>query len=70
MSTLPGEMFILIFVSYYPLQIWPLKTCNPDISNIIMTRSFKLDQWIQDGKIILIDKLMVGGGTVFHKHII
>ena len=32
-----------------------------------MAMSFKFGQLIQDGKIILVDKLMAGG-TVFHKH--
>ena len=54
-----------IFSSYCPLQICPLKTCNPDISKIIMVaRSFTFGQRIQDGES---DKLMVGG-IVFHKH--
>ena len=49
MSGLPGEncskKVTIYIVSYCPLSIWPLKTCNPDISKIIMTRSFKFDQW-------------------------
>ena len=57
----------IFFVSYCPLQSWPLKTCIPDISKITMPMSFKFDQWIQDVEIILIGKLMVGD-TVFHRH--
>ena len=60
---------LYFLTSYCPLQIWPLKTCNPEISNIIMARSFKrFGQGIQDVEDILIDKLM-DGGTVFYKPI-
>ena len=61
-SRLAGEIKkkkLFIFSSYCPLKILPLKTCNPDISKIIMAGSFKFDQQIQDGEIILIDKLIV-----------
>ena len=68
MSRIPGGIkkivIIKLFWSYCPLQIWPLKTCNPDISKIILARSFKFVQQIQDGEF---NKLMVMG-IVFHKH--
>ena len=59
--------YTFFFSNCCPLQICPLKTCYPDISKIIMATKLKFGQRIQDGEIILIDKLMVGG-TVFHKH--
>ena len=31
-----------------PLQIWPLKTCNKDISKTITASSLKLSQLIED----------------------
>ena len=71
-SRLPDDFFLkkicyFIFSSYCSLQIWPLKTCYPDILKNIMASSLKIVQRIQDGEIIFINKLMVGG-TVFHKH--
>ena len=62
MSRLPGEIkksYVIIFklLSFVKLA---LKTCNPDISNSIMARSFQFGQRIQDGEITLIDMLMVG----------
>ena len=39
---------ILFFSNYLPLQIWPLKICIHDISKIIIARSFKLCQLIED----------------------
>ena len=56
MSRLPGEIvflkknLIIYFLSYFALQFWPLETCNQDISKIIIARSFKLGQLIQDGE--------------------
>ena len=35
-------------LSYCPLQIWPLKTCNKDISKILTASSLKLGQLIED----------------------
>ena len=34
--------------NYCPLQIWTLKISNQDISKIILARSFKLGQLIED----------------------
>ena len=39
---------ILFFSNYLPLQIWPLKICNHDISITITARSFKLGLLIGD----------------------
>ena len=39
---------ILFFSNYLPLQIWPLKICNHDISKTITARSFKFGQLIED----------------------
>ena len=39
---------ILFFSSYCPLQIWSLKTCHQDISKIIVARSFKYGQLVED----------------------
>ena len=39
---------ILKFSNYFSLQIWTLKICNHDISEIITARSFKLVQLIED----------------------
>ena len=36
------------FSNYLPLQIWTLKICHHDISKIIIARSFKLGQLIED----------------------
>ena len=43
-----SKKVILFFSNCLPLQIWTLKICNHDISNIITARSFKLDQLIED----------------------
>ena len=48
MRGLPGEFFVVVVLSYCPLQIWTLKTCNHALSKINITRSFKLDQLIED----------------------
>ena len=51
MSRLPGEKLkksYFMFSSHYPLQLWALKTCNQDISNIVIASSFKLGQFIED----------------------
>ena len=51
MSRKPGENLkksYSIFLSYCPLQIWSLKTCHQDISNIIVARSFKHGQFVED----------------------
>ena len=37
-----------IFLSYCPLQILALKTCHQDISKIIVARSFKNGQLVED----------------------
>ena len=64
MIRLPGEVFLKKL--FYFFQVIALcKFGHPDISKIILARSFKFGQQIQDGVIILINKLMVGG-TVFH----
>ena len=48
-----NERKIIIFYSnYLPLQIWTLKFCNHDISKIIIARSFKLGQLIDDDELI------------------
>ena len=47
MSKLPGES-LKKFSNYCHLQIWPLKTCNQDISKIIIANSFKLGQLTED----------------------
>ena len=39
---------ILFFLSYCPLQIWPLKTCNKDTSKNITASSLKPGQLIED----------------------
>ena len=41
---------ILFFSNYLPLQIWNLKICYHDISKIIIARSVKLSQLIEDDK--------------------
>ena len=61
-SRLPGKKVNVFFLV---IALW--KFGNPDVSKIIMASSFKFGQQIQDGEIILMDKLMVLG-TVFHKH--
>ena len=38
--------------SYCPLQIWALKTCNQDISEIIIASSFKQGQLVEDDESI------------------
>ena len=52
MSRLPGEnlnkKFFFFFSNYCPLQNWPLKICNQDISKTVIARSFKLGQLIED----------------------
>ena len=51
MCRLSGEnvkKVILFFPSYYPLQIWELKTCNQDILKIIIASSFKHSQLTDD----------------------
>ena len=71
------------FLSYCPLKIWLLKTCNQDILITIIAwsfkvsadkmmssiaRSFKLKMTLDLKKgTILMDKQIVGG-TVSHKH--
>ena len=39
---------ILYFLSYLPLQIWAIKTCNQDISKMIIASSFKHGQLVED----------------------
>ena len=39
---------VIIFSNYLPLQMWTLKICNHDISKIVIARSFKLGQLIED----------------------
>ena len=36
------------FLSYYPLRIWALETCNQAISKYIMASSFKNLQFVED----------------------
>ena len=53
MSRLIGENLkkkLFFFSSYYPLQIWNLKSCIHDISKTITARSFKFGQLIEDEK--------------------
>ena len=38
--------------SYCPLQIWALKTCNQDISEIIIASGFKQGQLVEDDESI------------------
>ena len=47
MNRLPGDFF----PSYCSLQNWPLKTCNQDISKIIIAWIFKLGQLIEVGPV-------------------
>ena len=42
------EKVIIFFSNYIPLQIWTLKICIHAISKIIIARSFKLGQLIED----------------------
>ena len=42
------EKVILFFSNYLSLQIWTLKICIHAISKIIIARSFKLGQLIED----------------------
>ena len=68
MSRLTGKTKkkkLYYFFQLLPFANRPLKTCNQDISKIIMPRSLKFGQRIQDGEIMHIDKLMVEG-TLFH----
>ena len=51
MSGLIGETLkksYFIFSSYCPLQMWPMITCNKDISKNISASSFKLGLLIED----------------------
>ena len=51
MSEFTGEAFeksYFIFSSNCPLQIWPLKNGNKDISKTITASSLKLGQLIED----------------------
>ena len=51
MSRLPGLFFLnvfLYFLSYFPIQIWALETCNQDILKIIIASAFKLGQLVDD----------------------
>ena len=41
---------ILFFTSYCPFQMWALKTCNEDISKIIIASSFEHGQLIEDNE--------------------
>ena len=54
MSRFSGQNFfkkkLLRFLSYCPLQIWALETCNQDISKIIIASSFKHGQSVEDGE--------------------
>ena len=53
MSRLHGQNLkkvILLFLNYCSLQIWTLKICINDSSKIIIARSFKLGQLIEDDK--------------------
>ena len=58
MSRLPGEIFkkkvcvcvLHLKLSYCPLQIWALKTCNQDILKIIIASSFKHAQLTEDNQ--------------------
>ena len=49
---LPGEYLkkVIKFLSYCPLQIWAIKTCNQKISKIIIASSFKHGQLVEDDK--------------------
>ena len=50
MSRLPDEILkksYSIFLSFCPLQIWALKTCNRDISKV-MASSFKHGQLTEE----------------------
>ena len=49
-SRLPGgiKKNCLIFLSYCPSQIRPMKFCNHDNSKIVIARSFKFGQLIQN----------------------
>ena len=47
-----GELKRLFLIIYLPLQIWTLNICNHDTSKIIIARSFKLCQLIEDDKYI------------------
>ena len=38
----------VIFLSYCPLQIWSLKTCHQDISEIIVFGDFKHGPLVED----------------------
>ena len=42
------KFLINFFFSYCPLQIWPLKTCNKDISKTVIASSLKPGQLIED----------------------
>ena len=46
------KKIILLFLSYCPLQIWALETCNQDISKIIIASSFKHGQLVEDDESI------------------
>ena len=51
MSRLPGEKLkklLCCFLELLTLQIWALKTCNQNISKIIIANSLKLGQLIED----------------------
>ena len=55
MSKLPGENVLKKKVkkkisSYCHLQIWPLETCNQDISKIIIAKNFKHGQLTEDNE--------------------
>ena len=52
------QKVILFFLSYCPLQILTLKTCNKDISKIIIASSFKRGQLI-DYLVIIKKKVVV-----------
>ena len=39
---------VVVFSSYCPLQILALKTCHQGISKIIVARSFKHGQLVED----------------------
>ena len=67
MSRLPGEILKEVFFCFFSSH-GIVQTCNPDISKIIIAMSFQFGQLIQDGEIILIDKLLVVS-TVFQRHI-
>ena len=51
MSRLPGQNLKKSYFTFFelcPLQIWALETCNHGISKVIIARSFKHGQLVED----------------------